>query len=325
VARTADGGETWELIHNRLLQDNSAVLYCLWFFDTDTGLVGGDGRSIYRTEDGGDTWQWAGEGATFINAIVTDIFFIDDSTGWFCDMYLHDIDNHGVINKSKDKGITWNTIERISYLPYTSLFFPSDSIGYASGFFGGIEKTFDGGENWSLYWGRYYIKNLNSLYFFSNDTGWAVGNEGIILNIINGSREWYIIDVNTTENLNDIAFIDRENGWIVGSNGSVLRYSRTTNVDGPNVALPHTFAFHHNFPNPFNAGTVIQFDIPESGFITLSVYDLLGREIDQLVSEYKTAGRHIVHYSPVSLPSGTYFLSLQYDQQVRVITVTYLK
>jgi hypothetical protein len=71
------------------------------------------------------------------------------------------------------------------------------------------------------------------------------------------------------------------------------------------------FELNQNFPNPFNPKTVIGYQLPVGGDVTLKVYDLLGREISTLVDEYKPAGRYEIEFNAESLPSGVYFYQLK--------------
>jgi len=65
-----------------------------------------------------------------------------------------------------------------------------------------------------------------------------------------------------------------------------------------------------NFPNPFNPSTTISFVLPEDGHVTLKVYDLLGRVVQELVNETMTAGSHQTIFDASRLPSGVYFYKL---------------
>jgi Secretion system C-terminal sorting domain len=62
-----------------------------------------------------------------------------------------------------------------------------------------------------------------------------------------------------------------------------------------------------NYPNPFNPTTTITYEIPKDGFVTLKVYDILGREVATLVNEFKTAGKYYVNFNAGNLASGMYF------------------
>jgi len=78
--------------------------------------------------------------------------------------------------------------------------------------------------------------------------------------------------------------------------------------------IVRSFRLHQNFPNPFNPSTKIKYQIPESGFVSLKVYDVLGNEVATLVNEEKEPGIHTVQFSTSSIKhlpsSGIYFYTL---------------
>ena len=76
-------------------------------------------------------------------------------------------------------------------------------------------------------------------------------------------------------------------------------------------AIPKVFALHQNYPNPFNPSTTIKFDMPKGGIVRLTVYDLLGREVETLVSEYLAAGYHEATFVADKLASGVYFYKIE--------------
>jgi hypothetical protein len=71
------------------------------------------------------------------------------------------------------------------------------------------------------------------------------------------------------------------------------------------------FSLEQNYPNPFNPSTTIQYQIPESGLVTLKIYDVLGREIITLVNEELSAGKHEADFDASGFNSGVYFYRLQ--------------
>jgi len=71
------------------------------------------------------------------------------------------------------------------------------------------------------------------------------------------------------------------------------------------------YSVEQNYPNPFNPSTTISYQIPSESFVTLKVYDLLGRELEVLVNEEKPAGFYDVKYNAAYLPSGIYFYSIK--------------
>jgi hypothetical protein len=66
-----------------------------------------------------------------------------------------------------------------------------------------------------------------------------------------------------------------------------------------------------NYPNPFNPTTVINYQLPRDGFVTLKIYDMLGREISTLVNENKTAGYYKVNFDAGRLTSGVYIYTIK--------------
>jgi len=82
-------------------------------------------------------------------------------------------------------------------------------------------------------------------------------------------------------------------------------------VSASEIDLPQVFALHANYPNPFNPVTVIPFDLPEDAHVRLSVYDILGRRVQTLVSGDLQAGRHTRNFDAARLSSGTYLVRLE--------------
>jgi len=81
-------------------------------------------------------------------------------------------------------------------------------------------------------------------------------------------------------------------------------------IDGEESPLPEQFSLHQNYPNPFNPTTTIVFDIPQAAKTNITIYDITGRLIDNLVSEYKQPGRYSFVWNASNVPSGMYFVRM---------------
>ena len=77
-----------------------------------------------------------------------------------------------------------------------------------------------------------------------------------------------------------------------------------------NDPLPTEYLLNQNFPNPFNPETHLEFGIPNLGFVSLKVYDILGKEVKTLIYEIKNPGRYKVVFDGSSLPSGIYYYKI---------------
>jgi fibronectin type 3 domain-containing protein len=74
--------------------------------------------------------------------------------------------------------------------------------------------------------------------------------------------------------------------------------------------IPKEFSLHQNYPNPFNPSTVIGYELPQESYVTLKIYDMLGREVSTLVNELENAGKHKIKFYAEGLGGGIYFYKL---------------
>jgi hypothetical protein len=92
------------------------------------------------------------------------------------------------------------------------------------------------------------------------------------------------------------------------------------------AARPATrFRLMQNYPNPFNPSTVISYKLPESGRVTLKIYDVLGREVRTLVDRRQAEGIHSATFDARDLPSGVYFCTLRAGSFVDTKKLTFIK
>ena len=77
--------------------------------------------------------------------------------------------------------------------------------------------------------------------------------------------------------------------------------------------IPLQYGLNQNYPNPFNPTTIIQYQLPAQGFVTLKVYDIMGREVAMLVNQKMSAGIHTVPFDGSHISSGVYFYRMTAD------------
>ncbi|MBN1482796.1 T9SS C-terminal target domain-containing protein, partial [candidate division KSB1 bacterium] len=84
-----------------------------------------------------------------------------------------------------------------------------------------------------------------------------------------------------------------------------------TKVAEKSTSIPATFELAQNYPNPFNPTTAIHYSLAKSGHVTLTVFDVLGREVERLVDTFESAGDYHITLDASHLQSGVYFYKLQ--------------
>ena len=106
----------------------------------------------------------------------------------------------------------------------------------------------------------------------------------------------------------------------------LVQYNFVTSVDENNVVeVPTYFSLYQNYPNPFNPSTEISYVLSFPGFVTLKIYDVLGKEIRILVHEYQTPNRYSFHFDASEFSGGIYFYELQIDNNTMTKKMLLLK
>ena len=76
------------------------------------------------------------------------------------------------------------------------------------------------------------------------------------------------------------------------------------------LKLPTSYALHQNYPNPFNPVTTISFSLIADGMANISIYDVAGKKVKNLLGQRLVSGNHSIKYDAANLPSGMYFYSI---------------
>jgi hypothetical protein len=160
---------------------------------------------------------------------------------------------------------------------------------------------------------EYYI---NDFHLFEDGSGWAVGKDsndnGIILGINDYGNSWYVERDDLSSQLNAISVKDSLI-VAVGDNGLIIKSKNNgiTWVDEKNTLVKSKFALSQNYPNPFNPSTTINYSLPEKANVTITLYDLLGNEIQEIVDDVKAAGNYKISFNANDLASGVYFYQIK--------------
>jgi len=91
----------------------------------------------------------------------------------------------------------------------------------------------------------------------------------------------------------------------------VFSVMKKDNVDGQTDVIPTQFALYQNYPNPFNPSTNFEFQVSSFAFVSLKIFDVLGREVATLVNEARPTGVYTIRWDASTLPSGVYYYRFQ--------------
>jgi len=103
------------------------------------------------------------------------------------------------------------------------------------------------------------------------------------------------------------------------------KYSAVVGVGNQSGLLPEKFALNQNYPNPFNPSTTISYSLPKASDVAVKVYDILGNEVQTLVSGFKNAGSYNINFDAKGLASGVYYYKIQAGDFSEVKKLTLLK
>jgi hypothetical protein len=159
----------------------------------------------------------------------------------------------------------------------------------------------------SRYSGKYVLSaNSGGDVFAGNDSS------GVYRSTDNGNH-WTPVNSGLS-NLNIRSIVVSPSGYVFVGTGSGLVYCSsqpTTGIELSGYATPREFLLKQNYPNPFNPATSIEFSLPQSGLVTLKIFNLLGEEVATLLNEVRPSGTYRIGWNASGSPSGVYFCQLQ--------------
>jgi photosystem II stability/assembly factor-like uncharacterized protein len=301
ILATTNGGTNW------ISQTSSAGtndLLGIDFLNTTTGFIGGEGGVVLKTTNGGTNWvALTPPEAGFL---TWNMDFLNENTGYVCGSL------NGKVYKTTNSGQSWiQQLNDGSMIGMFAISFANEQTGYATGSAGKMYSTTNGGVNWTnsanlgqSIWGMDFANAL---------TGIAVGGGGYTFMTTDGGVTWNAPPRRTFNQLNAVHFNDDGNlAWTVGNLGLLLEYDNPlVSVTQTGINVPDKFILTQNYPNPFNPSTVINYQLPVSGFVTLRVYDMMGREVYELVNADQQAGSYSVSFNAAKLSSGVYYYKIQ--------------
>jgi len=213
IARTSDGGTTWE----EVLQKFDTRFYDVVFVGENKAVAVGESGAIYLTGDGGRSWQKKESGT---QSTLLSIAKLSDSL-------LFAVGEKGEIVSSTDSGETWKKISSGTSLRLNEITFSNENTGFIAADGGKILKSTDKGATWTLS-GLDQSDALYGIAFSSESTGYAVGENGLFVKTVDSGSTWTVLNSATTNTLRKVA-ISPLDARIVTAAGDLATVVRTAN------------------------------------------------------------------------------------------------
>ena len=298
IYKSTDDGVQWDEIQTGF---ELYFAHCLAISHSGTILVGG-ADTLYRSTDVGLTWIVLPQEIIFYGSINTIIFDTSDiafaGSVW------------GVCY-STDNGESWDVLGAFRLDYYVSTLAITNTNEIIAGTYGnGVFKL----NGFSSFWYPIGLTGKSSLSMITNKQGevFLGRSNGEVLKYI-GDTNWVSLGTGIPNTYVWCLALDSLDYMYAGTeNGTVYRSTGTvTEIVNNYPNKPNHFYLDQNYPNPFNPTTTITYQIPRTEFVTIEVYDILGKEVATLVNEEKQAGSYEVQFIGNGLTSGIYFYQLK--------------
>jgi len=325
ILKTTDGGNQWI---SYMYPEENRFMKTVYFIDSARGFLAGAPISIFYTTDAGARWGAADTDTTLILGFpIENLKFFDSQTGYACGGFR---DLAGSMWVSSNGGLNWKATV-VGPEPLNDVYIFSGTKAIAAG--GDFEygsstvKTSNQGLSW-IYDTLGTFGVASSIDFRTANEGWiTLGIAQKFTYTTDTGNTWRNIYTPDSIPVFDVDFTDSLNGWAVGYSGYILKYnSSMLNVHNySNSSDPQSIILHQNYPNPFNPVTKINYELNSENFVTLTIFDVAGKEISTLVNGYQKAGSHSINFSGENYPSGVYFYKLKTDNSSQVRRMVLLK
>lgn len=335
IYKTVDRGESW--VKSNFYEPNQ-IYNAIEFYNGNLGILktSAETNPGSRIYDISNTYISTDSGTSWTKRKPDSLYF--DKLKFTDPNHLWGISQTGLY-VSYDTARTWKKIYGDDY------FIGSWSFDFYDSLFGVVTTsydqayfTYDGGFSWKAF--NKPVGNhptdckILGPDVFGTQRILEAGSDGkLLLTYLypNGDVKFsYQMASYTRKKLNKIEVLikdDFPNVWVAGDGFTILyrQFEKIfTNVKKVDYQQKD-FALYQNYPNPFNPTTRINYSIPKATFVTVKVYDVLGREVRTLVNKNETTGNYSVNFNASNLSSGIYFYRLKAADYVQTRKMILLK
>jgi photosystem II stability/assembly factor-like uncharacterized protein len=322
VIHTTDGGATF----TPQTPNNTSTLYSIYMVNNNVGYISGSSGRVRKTTDGGVNWDTVDVGNTSPSLYRID--FRDELNGMT-------VGSSGRTFYTLDGGETWNfenTGMSTTYGLFVEKTSPDTSSAYVCGSLSYIMKN-------SVVIVPVELASFTASVSGNNVTlGWVTATElnnlGFEVERKAAEGKWvkvgFVDGIGTTTEPQIYNFTDE--GLVSGIynyrikqidyNGSYKYYNLDEAVE---ISAPESYALSQNYPNPFNPTTKIKYSVPADGFVNISVYNVLGEKVTDIVNSIQKAGSYEVTFDASSIASGMYLYRMESGNFISVKKMMILK
>lgn len=308
IYKSLDSGKSWFPSSNGM---SVGMVTC--FTEKGSYLFAGTDDGVYYTSNGGQNWA---KTSTFLNEKVISSFCVNGNTLFAGILGSTSVSDLGVY-ASTNNGANWTQVN-YGFPTQTTIFSMVNYNGYIYGTStdGRIFRTTNNGGLWQLvnngmntFYNRVFAiaKFNNNLIVGCDDGMFMTTNQGQLWYAINqGIASGSEFQYNAITKCGNYVFAPANNGiW--------RRDLNQVSVQNIASIVSDNYNLSQNYPNPFNPATKINFQLPKSSFVTLKVYNSLGKEVAELVNEKLNAGAYQTTFDAASFSSGAYFYKIEAD------------
>ncbi len=313
VSESTDFGNTWSILKQQIFDISSIAA------EDSNIYVGTYYDGIWISNDNGANFLHDTNGLYQSNIVNT--IFISDSN------VLAGTNSSGIY-LSSNNGKNWNQSNKgLTNLDVHTLISSFGNI--LAGTDNGVFLSTDNGADWIQVNNGLTDSSVYSFASVANYVFCGTNNGGIFVTTNYGGKWISIADSLTSYNISALALSG--SNIIAGSSNGFIWYRTLANmiISGVNEGqnnLPYQFALYQNYPNPFNPSTIISYSVPKSSLVSIKVYDILGKEVETLVNENKSAGNYSVQFNASSkFASGVYLYRMQAGSFVETKKLILLK
>lgn len=322
-------GQKWNVVLQTGMNDGA---FNNIIFSRTSPLVGGAlADQLYLTTDGGNTWVVKPTGVVGVSAAQNSIMLVDQN---FFGFGL--FNGASRVRMTENGGATWSTKSLNLAGSYTSGFtFKSNKligISSTSSSMPNIARTTDGGNTWNIVSIGTGLTGITLIKWIpGTNVVYILGANGAIKRSTNDGLTWTSMPTAGVTGLTHFDFNKINNiicGFAVSSNGSVIKLQDSvlflTGLNRIETGIPNEYKLYQNYPNPFNPSTTIRYDIPKAGFVQVVIFDAVGRELETIVNERKSAGVYEATFNATQYPSGVYFYKITtegYSETMKMILI----